>query len=349
MLKSGNLIQGKCVTEFEDALQSYLNVKNVVVVSSGTAALHLSLLALGIAKGDEVIVPAFTFPAAANVIELLGAKPVLVDISLDDFCIDASRIEEAVSNRTKAILPVHEFGQAAEMDKVTAIAEKYDLEVVEDAACALGTEFNSRKAGTFGTLGCLSFHPRKVITTGEGGAVVAEDDELAERIRTLRNHGISIIDGKYDVAYAGLNYRITDFQAALGLFQLFSIEDIIKARIEIAKTYDEKLSPIDWVTVPKLFRDRKNVYQTYHIMLDDKIDRDELIRSLRKKDIEANVGAQALNCLTHYREKYALEEQDFPNAARAFKQGLALPMGNHVSCEDIEYIANTLSGISDKS
>jgi len=316
VLKSGNLIQGKCVTEFEDALQSYLNVKNVVVVSSGTAALHLSLLALGIAKGDEVIVPAFTFPAAANVIELLGAKPVLVDISLDDFCIDASRIEEAVSNRTKAILPVHEFGQAAEMDKVTAIAEKYDLEVVEDAACALGTEFNSRKAGTFGTLGCLSFHPRKVITTGEGGAVVAEDD---------------------------------DFQAALGLFQLFSIEDIIKARIEIAKTYDEKLSPIDWVTVPKLFRDRKNVYQTYHIMLDDKIDRDELIRSLRKKDIEANVGAQALNCLTHYREKYALEEQDFPNAARAFKQGLALPMGNHVSCEDIEYIANTLSGISDKS
>jgi len=158
VLKSGDLVQGKYVKEFEQKLMEYLDIENAVVVSSGTAALHLSLIALGIGQGDEVVVPAFTFPATANVVELVGAKPVFVDINLDDYCIDAKKIAKVITERTKAIMPVHEFGQAAKMDDIAQIAHKYNLRVVEDAACALGTEFNHQKVGTFGDFGCFSFH-----------------------------------------------------------------------------------------------------------------------------------------------------------------------------------------------
>ena len=331
VLKSGDLVQGKYVREFENSLSDYLNVKNAIIVSSGTAALHLALLVLGIKEGDEVIVPAFTFPATANVVELVGAKPVFVDINLSDFCIDTSKIEKSINNRAKAIMPVHEFGQSAEMGKILAIAEKHDLEVVEDAACALGTEFNNQKVGTFGKLGCFSFHPRKAITTGEGGVVVTNDDGLAEKICILRNHGISNNNGKYDFLCAGFNYRMTDFQSALGLSQLLEIEEIIRNRIRIADEYDKELADVDWIKTPKRFENRKTVYQTYHIMVDDKINRDKLINSLKNVGIETNLGAQALHCLKYYKEKYGYKENDFPNATKAYKQGLALPVGKHIA------------------
>lgn len=190
VLRSGNLVQGLYAEKFEQAISDYLDVKHAMVVSSGTAALHLSLIALGIGPGDEVIVPAFSFPATANVVELVGAKPVFVDIKLDDFCIDASFIESVITNNTKAIIPVHEFGMPANMKPVLKLAEKYKLFIIEDAACALGAEYENRKAGAFGNLGCFSFHPRKAITTGEGGVVVTNDISLAEKIRAIRNHGI---------------------------------------------------------------------------------------------------------------------------------------------------------------
>ncbi|MCP4215992.1 MAG: DegT/DnrJ/EryC1/StrS family aminotransferase, partial [bacterium] len=227
VLRSGNLVQGKYAKEFEISLCDYLDVPHAVVVSSGTAALHLALIALGIKESDEVIVPAFTFPATANVVELVGAKPVFVDINLSDFCIDTSNIEAKITAKTKAIMPVHEFGQAAKMDDIIALVKKYNLKLVEDAACALGTEFDNQKVGTFGELGCFSFHPRKAITTGEGGVIVTRSAELAEKLRVLRNHGISAKNGTIDFIAAGLNYRMTDFQAALGLGQMKSLEDDI--------------------------------------------------------------------------------------------------------------------------
>jgi dTDP-4-amino-4,6-dideoxygalactose transaminase len=336
------LVQGTCVKEFEAALRDYLNTKHAIIVSSGTAALHLSLMALGIKTGDEIIVPAFTYPATANVVELVGAKSVLVDITSDDFCIDASKIEESINSKTKAIVPVHEFGQSAEMDKILTVAEKYNLAIIEDAACALGTEFNDKKVGTFGKLGCFSFHPRKAITTGEGGAVVTNDDDLAERIRSLRNHGISVKNGKNDFVYAGLNYRMTDFQAALGIPQLSGIENIINTRIEMAGRYDERLSEIDWIKTPTKLKNRKNIYQTYHIVVDDTINRDKLIHSVKDAGIETTLGAQALNCLTYYKEKYGLKAQNFPNATKAFKQGVALPLHLEMSGDDIRFVVETL-------
>lgn len=338
VLKSGFLVQGKKVAEFEKNLANYLDVKNAVCVSSGTAALHLSLIALDIKQGDEVIVPAFTFPATANVVELLGAKPVFVDINLTDFCINVSDIEQKITKKTKAIIPVHEFGQAAKIDKIIEFAEKYKLKVIEDVACALGAEFNDKKVGTFSDTGCFSFHPRKAITTGEGGVIVTNNDQIAEKLKALRNHGIVYNNRKIDFKYAGLNYRMTDFQAVLGIHQLKEIEKDIAYRIKLASEYDNLLIKYDNINIPFHLSDTRHVYQTYHIVLDKKIDRDNLIKNLKEQGIETNLGAQALNCLTYYQQKYVYNENDFPVATSSFKQGLALPIGRHLNNENIRKI-----------
>lgn len=348
VLRTGRLVQGKYVKEFETSLCKYLDVKNAVVVSSGTAALHLSLIALNIKKGDEVIVPAFTFPATANVVELVGAKPVFVDINLSDFCINATKIEEKLTPKTKAILPVHEFGQVAKMDDIIDLAKKYNLKIVEDAACALGAEYNKQKVGAFGELGCFSFHPRKAITTGEGGVIVTNNDELAEKLRVLRNHGISFKDGKFDFIVVGLNYRLTDFQAALGLVQLKTMEGNIKNRIKLAKEYDKQLADIEWIKTPELFNNRRMVFQTYHILVDKKVERDALMAYLRKNRIEVNYGAQALNCIKFYREKYRLTTDSNLNASNAYYKGIALPIGSHIRIDNIRYITETLKKYNDK-
>ena len=343
VLKSGNLVEGKCVEEFEQALCDYLNVKNAIVISSGTAALHLALLALGIKKGDEVIIPAFTFPATANVVELVGAKPIFVDINLSDFCIDTSKIEKVITKETKAIIPVHEFGQPAKMDDIVKFAKHYNLKIVEDAACALGAEFENKKVGTFGELGCFSFHPRKAITTGEGGVVVTGDDGLAQKLKILRNHGISCKDGKVDFIAAGLNYRMTDFQAVLGIGQLEDIDNTIIQRIEAANKYNNELKRANWINTPHVYENHKMVYQTYHVLLDDDIDRDELINYLKAEKIETNLGSQALPCLTYYKAKYKLKESDFPNAVKAYRKGLALPMGNQIDADGIKLVIENMT------
>ena len=346
VLRSGNLVQGEYVKQFEQGLEQYLNMKHAVLVSSGTAALHLSLLALEIGSGDEVIVPAFTYPATANVVEIVGAKPVLVDITLDDFCIDISKIEAVITDRTKAIIPVHEFGQSADIDPILAIAKQYNLMIVEDAACALGTEYKGIKAGTFGNLGCFSFHPRKAITTGEGGAIVTDDQELAEKVRSFRNHGISVFNDKINFEYAGLNYRMTDFQAVLGIAQLNEIDFLINHRIKMAEVYDENLKSIDWIKTPIRMDGRKSVYQTYHIMIEANIDRNGLITTLKKNGVETNIGAYALHMIKYNQEKYDYAENSFDNAKKAYFKGLALPIGAHLALKDYNIITTIFNSVS---
>lgn len=342
VLRSGNLVQGVYVNRLEEAVEAYLNVKYAIAVSNGTAALHLALVALGIGPGDEVIVPAFTFPATANVVELVGATTVLVDIRLDDFCIDASLIEKAITPKTKAIIPVHEFGQSAQIDEIIRIAAKYNLKVVEDAACALGTEFNHQKVGTFGDIGCYSLHPRKAVTSGEGGIIVTNNEHTAALLRVLRNHGIEYHDGKMDFIKAGFNYRLTDFQAALCLPQLLVIEQLIYNRITLSHEYNKLLTNCKEIITPSEFSNRKMVYQTYHIILDQKCNRDLIIKTLKKNSIETNFGAQALNTLTYFSKKYNYQSGDCPNAVIANQQGLALPLGEHVLLDDIKDIAGCL-------
>lgn len=344
VLRSGNLVQGQYVRLFEEALQDYLGVENAVVVSSGTAALHLALMALHIQDGDEVIVPAFTFPATANVVENVGAKPVLVDISLSDYCLDPARIEGAITKNTKAIIVVHEFGQAADMEKIVKIARKHNLYLIEDAACAIGARFNNRPVGAFGTVGCFSFHPRKIITTGEGGAVVTNDNALAEKISALRNHGLTS-SGAADFSYAGLNYRMTDFQAVMGYYQLSGLEDDIRKRIHLAQKYGENLSVFNWLKLPETIENRRHIYQTFHIFLEGDLDRGQFITHLKSHGIEANFGAQGLHILPFYKNKYEYAESDFPQASLAFHHGLALPIGAHVAEEDIDFIAETMDTI----
>lgn len=341
VFESGNLVQGEFVQEFEKYVSLYLNVPFVKMVSSGTAALHLALLSLKVKPGDEVIIPAFTFPATANVVEIVGARPVLVDINLSDFCINSNLIEERITEKTRAIIPVHEFGQSADIKPIMILAEKYGLKVIEDAACALGTEFDDKKAGTFGDIGCFSLHPRKAISTGEGGMVVTSNEDLAEKISLLRNHGALKISGKLDFVTAGLNYRMTEFQAAIGIPQIKEIKTLINTRIKQADFYTELLKGEDSLITPGMFRERKNVFQTYHLLLRGR-SRDDLINKLLVNQIEANMGAQAVNCLTYYRDKYGLKEQDFPNASLAYRSGLALPIGNHLTMDEIGTVAKTL-------
>lgn len=342
ILRSGNLVQGEYVRAFETQLEEYLKIDHVVVVSSGTAALHLSMVALGIGPGDEVIVPAFTFPATANAVALVGAKPVFVDINLDDFCINPALIDAAITPMTKAIMPVHEFGQSADMDPILEIARKHELFVIEDAACALGTEFQGKKAGTLGDLGCFSFHPRKAITTGEGGVVATNDSGLARKISALRNHGMENNMRKIDFPYAGFNYRMTEFQAVLGIYQLRDLEKFIDQRTMQAKAYDDMFIEAEWISTPKIFPDRRHVYQTYHLIVERNYSRDNIIKTLKKKGIETNIGAYFVPATKYYSENSSFLGTLFKNSKQSFLNGIALPVGTHLSAMDIKKIANKL-------
>ena len=312
-------------------------------VQSGTAALHLSLISLNIKQGDEVIMPAFSFPATANVVEIVGAKPVFIDINLNDFCINTSLIEKFITDKTKAIIPVHEFGQPAKMDDILEIAKKYNLKIIEDSACAIGSEFKKKKIGTLGDIGCFSFHPRKIITTGEGGAIVTNDFNINNKIRALRSHGSELIKGKREYNYAGLNYRMTDFQAAVGISQLTEIKNTIIHRLECAKVYSEYLSKISWIQIPQNIKNRKTNFQTYHILIDRYIERKKLIHFLKKNMIQTNYGANSLHMLSFYKDKYNYNSNNFPNAFHSFNSGLALPIGNHINFDDIKKIAKKIN------
>jgi dTDP-4-amino-4,6-dideoxygalactose transaminase len=345
VLKSGNLVQGKYVEEFEQAISDYLGVRQVIVVSSGTAALHLALISLGIGRGDEVIIPAFSFPATANVVELVGAKPVFVDIKLGDFCIDVTLIENAITDKTKAIIPVHEFGMPANMNPIIKLADQYKLFIIEDAACALGAEYENRKVGTLGSIGCFSFHPRKAVTTGEGGVVVTNDALVAEKIIALRNHGIERISGITDFNYAGFNYRLTDFQAVLGLYQFLEIETLINRRIEIAEYYQDKLADLEGIVLPKVFVGRKSAYQSFHILVEGKIDRNDLKARLYEMEVETNYGANSLVTLNFYKKKYNPDDRKYTNSIIAHTRGLTLPMSHLITEQELSIVTDSFKSI----
>lgn len=345
VLDSGWLVQGNMVREFEAKAADYLNVPFAVAVSSGTAALHLALLALGLGSGDEVVVPDFTFPATANTVEICGAKTVLCDIAMDTYCMDTNLLEKCITEKTRAILPVHEFGHSADMDPIMKLAEKYGLFVIEDAACAFGAEYKGRKAGTIGDIGCFSFHPRKAITTGEGGMAVTSDPVLAKKLRQLRNHGMAESETGKAFVSAGLNYRMTDLQGAMGIAQISKVEKIIRKRRELAEEYNQLLGGQEELTIPTCKPFCRHIYQTYHVLLNEYTDRDGLIRLLRQRGIETNMGAYALDRQPYYKEKYGLSGDGYGNADRAFERGLALPLHTGLCEKDIKTVASELLGM----
>lgn len=343
VLETGMLVQGKNVEALENEIASFIQGGHVSATSNGTSTLHLALVALGIGPGDEVIIPALSYIATANVIELVGATAVFVDVEIDTFNIDVSQIENKITSRTKAIMPVHEFGLCADMDGIMSIAQKHDLFVIEDAACALGATFNEKFAGTFGNFGSFSLHPRKAISSGEGGLLHSSNEDLDKKIRILRNHGIDFQDGKMNFVEAGFNYRMTDFQAALVKSQLQRLDDTLRIKRELAEIYFDSIKN-DKIKLPTVPAGCTHSWQTFHIVLADELDRDQIIQDLRAAGIGTNYGAQCIPAQDYYLTKYGLDSaREFPNALRAFEKGLAIPLYEKLSSKDILYISEQLN------
>jgi perosamine synthetase len=346
VLASGYLTQGALVARFEERLAAVTGAPFVVAVSSGTAALHLALMALGVGPGDDVVTSDFTFPATVNVIELVGARPVLVDIDLSTFDVDMARVEAALTPRTKAILPVHEFGLMADMAAIVHVAGRRRVVVVEDAACALGASVRigdeTVGAGRGGAVGCFSFHPRKSITTGEGGCLTTADAAIAAELRALRNHGLAPGPDGLDIARPAPNYRLGEIQAALGCAQLDRLEWALRERRRLAGLYDEALASIPWLRPPHEPKDHVHAYQSYVVMLPEDMRRDAVIARLRERDVETVRGAYAVHRLRFYRERYGHLDRDFPAATAADERALALPLYPGMPDEAVEQVARAL-------
>lgn len=343
VLRSGMLVQGKYVSDLEKSFVALSGAKFASALSNGTATLHLALKVLNIQEGDEVIVPAFSYVATANVVELVGAKPIFVDIDLRTFNIDVTKIEEVITTKTKAIIPVHEFGLACDIESIMTIAKNHHLFVIEDAACALGSFYKNKHVGSFGDFGSFSLHPRKAISSGEGGVLVTNIENYDNKIKNLRNHGTEIVNGKLDFTEFGYNYRMTDFQAALVYSQMDRLQKSINYKTELSKIYNKELNTNELV-LPYIPEYTKHTWQTYHILLNEGIDRDELINLLKEKNVGVNYGAQCIPYMQVYQKKYSYNcKALFPNAFRAYKQGLALPIHDLVTIEQVKYISETLN------
>ena len=342
VLESGWLSQGPKLTEFESMVAERAGTEHGFATTSGTTALHLSLVALGIGPGDEVLVPDFTFPATANVVIQQRARPVLVDIDMDTFTMDAGDLAEKITPRSRAIIPVHAFGLSADMNPIIELAESHRLAVVEDAACALGATYSGRACGGLGTMGCFSFHPRKVITTGEGGLIATNDGALADRIRLLRNHGGSRKDGRFTFEAAGYNYRMSDIQAAVGVAQMRKLDSLIAHKRELAALLTTELKAVEGVTTPSEPSWGGHIYQSYVVLLDDGIDRDRVITDMREEGIETTLGTYALHTQRAYSEANSYSPGDLPNSYAAYRRSLTLPLYPPMDESDLDRVAQGL-------
>jgi perosamine synthetase len=346
-LESGWVVQGPYVKQFEDAFNAFTGSRFSAATSSCTTALHLAVAALKLKPGDEVIVPAFTWVSTANVVEYMGAKPVFCDIDLATFNIATDQIEALITPRTVGLIPVHLFGLCADMNPILELARKHELWIVEDAACAFGASYNGRHAGTFGEMGCFSFHPRKSITTGEGGIITAQSAALDELVRSLRDHGASRSDfARHGASSAfllaeynllGYNFRLTDIQAAVGCAQMGRAEFILAERSRRASAYDEVLKDVSWLNTPLVPKEYVHGYQAYVCLFNPETptldnvkrlnhQRDELMTRLEEKGIATRQGTHAAALVGYYSEKYGLRPEQFPNAYIAEHLSLTLPL-----------------------
>lgn len=347
VLRSGQLVHGEECEAFERELATYLNCRDVILLSSGTAALHVALLALDIGVGDAVVVPDFTFPATANAVALTGARPIIVDVVPGSYTMDIAQLHYVVKNWKgpeflRAVMPVHEFGCVADMPEIDRIARQYGLVVVEDAACALGADVNGRRAGTWGDAGCFSFHPRKTLTTGEGGAISTNNRELAARMRRLRNHGMVRTAAGMCFLEPATNYRLTNFQAALGRSQLPLLNEWICLRRALVSTYMELLTPLQeegLLVLPDLVPGHS--WQTFMVVLNASYDRNEVIVKLRERGVEANLGAQSLTDV----RIYGVSDIRSVVGPMLYKHGLALPLFERLSPCQIQQVVGALAEV----
>ena len=363
-LRSGWLVQGTKVKSFEEKWCGFTGAKNSLAVTSCTSGLHLSVVALGLKPGDEVIVPAFTWLSTANVVEHQGARPVFCDIDLNTFNIDPEQIEGLVTERTVGIIPVHLFGLAADMDSVMHIARKHNLWVVEDAACGFGARYKGQHVGYFGDTGVFSFHPRKAITTGEGGMVTSCDSVLSEKIQQLRDHGAVMSDLQRhlgaqpyllaDHIHAGYNQRMTDIQGALGDMQMDRAREIVSERQSIARYYIDAFANTTKLRTPTTPSNYAHGYQSFACMfMPNEIGnlskitavnqhRNAWMAELQKLGVSTRPATHAVHMLSYYSKKYDLKPQDYPNSFWANECSISLPLFHGMTEQEIDYVTETV-------
>jgi perosamine synthetase len=350
VIASGWVSQGPRVHEFEAAFAERVGAAEAVAVSNCTAALHLALYVSGVGPGDEVVVPSMSFIATANAVWHCGATPVFADVDPQTFNLDPAAAERAVTPQTKAIMPVHQLGLPADMDSFFELADRYGLVLVEDAACAIGATYRSRPIGSLGPLACFSLHPRKVITTGEGGMIAVQDSAVAARLRELRQHAMDVSDlvrhGARDVVVEsyperGWNYRMTDMQAALGLSQLEVLDEILAERRRLAARYSQAIEQIPHVDPPYEPDDSERAWQSYAMTLgaDAPLDRTTLMRRLLLDGVPTRRGVMAI----HREPAYAATAADLPNTTAASDGSLMLPLFAGMSDEQQDYVIGCLT------
>lgn len=355
-IQTGWITQGPKVKEFEKLFATRHEVKHALAVSNCTTALHLALLACGIKEGDEVIIPAFTWVATANAVRYCNAIPVFVDIDLATFNLDVQQIKNKITSKTKAIIPVHLFGLCAD---VNFIKQNFpSLKIIEDAACAAGAALQGKPAGSLGHVGCFSFHPRKSVTTGEGGMLTTNDDSIAEHLNKLRNHGASVseeqrhhgakpyIMSAFDIV--GYNYRMTDLQGALGVVQIKKLDSFIDERQQWAEYYHEKLKDISWLQTPKVPGGYKHGWQSYVLLIDpgkSPLKRNDIMEALQQKGISSRPGTHAVHLLGAYANAYNVKPHDYPNSLTADGQSMSIPLHNKMVKEDFDYIIEALHSL----
>jgi perosamine synthetase len=341
---------GPKINEFEKRISSYLGTKYAVGVNSGTSGLHLCIRSLEIRDGDEVITTPFSFVASSNCILFERAKPVFVDIEEDSLCINSEKIEEKITPKTKAILPVHVFGHPCKMDKVTEIATKYNLFVIEDACEALGSEYIGRKVGSFGNAAVFAFYPNKQITTAEGGMIVTNDENIAKLCMSMRNQGRAE-DSQSEVLYdrLGYNYRMNELSAALGVAQMERIDEILKKREKVANFYNERLRKVKGVRIPYVAPNVKMSWFVYVILLESgnfsKRERDRIIQELNKRGIVARNYFPPIHLQSHYVEMFGYRQGAFPITEKITHLTISLPFYNNLSEREIDFICDTVEKI----
>lgn len=370
VLESGWLVQGREVQQFEESIAEFCGVPHAVAASSCTASLHLALQSLDVGPGDEVIVPAFTWVSTASSVEHCGARPVFCDISLDTFNIDVEQVESLITSRTVGILPVHLFGLCADLSGLQSITDRHGLWMLEDAACALGSTQNGHAPGQTTAGACFSFHPRKSLTTGEGGMLVTRDTAFADRCRRLRNHGAQASDfqrhqskGGFRLATFpefGFNFRMTDLQASIGNSQFNRIDELLEGRRRCATQYENALDELSWLTRPTEHAGQQHSYQSYVCLFSPEspeldlsnlerltAQRTSLQSTLEDRGVMTRQGTHAPILLDCYAQKYNLKPEDFPQATIADSLSVALPLYPGLNSNDLQTVVDELKQFGD--
>ena len=356
VLETGMLVQGANVAAFERAMTEQVGTRAAVAVANGTATLHLALLALDVRPGDLVVTTSYSWLSTANVIELCGAQPVFTDIEPDTFNMSPDGLEATLARlmanrdsarRVKAVLPIHAFGLMADMTRILEIAGRHHLPVIEDAACALGASERGRQAGSLGALGSFSFHPRKAVTTGEGGVLTTNDADTVWRLRALRNHGLDPDSSTPKFVMPGYNYRMTDFQAALGVTQMAKLHRVVAARQEAARRYDEMLRGT-FLQAPRVPDGMAHVYQSYVTLLPERVAhrRAEMIAALKTQGIETNIGTWHMPLTDYYQKRYGHQPGDFPNADAVFARAFTLPLFEGITTEQQTHVVSSVLALA---